>query len=64
MGTWREKDLCPAFVIKIINSARMLNYIYKMCMVKVRIYKIDKIYENIFYPIVICINGGCYHVYQ
>ena len=36
----------------------MLNYIYKMCMVKVRIYKIDKIYENIFYPIVICINGG------
>ena len=33
MGTWREKDLCTAFVIKIINSARMLNYIYKMCMV-------------------------------
>ncbi len=26
----------------------MLHYIYKVCMVKVRIYKIDKIYENIF----------------
>ena len=35
------------FKAKYVNSARMLNYIYKMCMVKMKSYNIYKIYEMI-----------------
>ena len=35
------------FCQKIVNSARMLNYIYKMCMVKMKSYNIYKMYEII-----------------
>ena len=41
---WREKDFCPPLAMekttnsdkKTINSAKALNYIYKMCMVELR----------------------------